>query len=81
MASESPVERLARLPTVAERVLAQKAPPLARLLTIAEVAGALRCSVRHVAALVARGAIPSIRIGRCRRISCASLEEILLEGV
>jgi excisionase family DNA binding protein len=51
------------------------------LLTVDDVASELRVSPRHVAALVARGAIASIRIGRCRRIARAELERVLREGV
>lgn len=52
-----------------------------RLLTLPEVARELRVSTRHVAALVARGAIGSIRIGRCRRVPRAELERVIATGL
>lgn len=54
---------------------------LPRLLTVPEVAAELRVSERHARALVARGAIASITVGRSRRVRRDELERVLREGV
>ncbi len=38
------------------------------MLTVADVAAELQMSVRHVYRLVERGELPSVRVGRKRRI-------------
>ena len=43
------------------------------LLTVQEAAEELRLSRAKVAALVAAGIIPSLKVGRCRRISAERL--------
>jgi excisionase family DNA binding protein len=49
------------------------APTAHRLLTVAEVAAELRVSRAQCYVLVSRGDIPSLRIGRLRRVTTADL--------
>lgn len=49
------------------------------LLTVGEVARALSLSKATAERLVARGAIATIRIGRCRRVTRAALEAYIAE--
>jgi excisionase family DNA binding protein len=51
-----------------------------QLLTARELAEELRVSERHARALIARGAVKSILIGRCRRIRRDELERVMREG-
>lgn len=48
--------------------------PGALLLTVNETAYTLRFSVKHVYALIASGALPSLTIGRSRRVSVRAIE-------
>ncbi|MGO9179165.1 MAG: excisionase family DNA-binding protein [Candidatus Limnocylindrales bacterium] len=43
------------------------------LLRIEEAAEALGCSRSHLAQLIAEGSIPSVRLGRARRVPVAAL--------
>jgi excisionase family DNA binding protein len=49
------------------------------LLTVGEMARALALSKATAERLVARGAIATIRIGRCRRVTRAALEAYIAE--
>jgi excisionase family DNA binding protein len=45
------------------------------LLTVDEAAAYLNCSPRHIERLLARGLLPSVRLGRLRRISRVALDD------
>jgi excisionase family DNA binding protein len=48
-------------------------PQVPQLLTVGEAANRLAVSKRHLQRLVARGELPTIRVGECVRISTAAL--------
>ena len=53
-------------------------PPAAKLLLTVEEAAAQLAIGRSLAyELVLRGELPSVRIGRCRRIACADLKRFV----
>lgn len=69
--TRSPVERPSYSPAEAA------AEPAPLLLTVPQVAASLRFSRARVYELVAAGVIPSIKIGRSRRIRVAALAAYL----
>jgi excisionase family DNA binding protein len=50
------------------------------VVTFAEVARALRVSIRTASKLVISGRLKSFQIGRCRRISRRALNDFIREG-
>lgn len=52
-------------------------PRLKALLTIPEVASRLALGRSHVYQLIMRGEIPSIKIGKSRRVPAGTLEEFI----
>ena len=53
---------------------AQRPADDALLLTVDDVAARLRCSLSFAHRLVQRGTLPSVRLGRCRRVPAAALD-------
>jgi excisionase family DNA binding protein len=51
-----------------------------KLLTVAEVAGILRVSVRTVYNLLEAGALRGVRVGRAWRVPESALEEFISQG-
>ena len=49
----------------------------ALLLTPADVASRLRCSLSYAYRLIERGTLPSVRLGRVRRVPAASLDSFV----
>ena len=50
---------------------------VSQLITLAEAANRLAVSKRHLQRLVARGEIPTVRVGECVRISTVVLAEFI----
>jgi excisionase family DNA binding protein len=52
-----------------------------RLLRVPEVAERLATSTGFVWGLIREGALPSVKIARCRRIPASALERLVREGL
>ena len=52
-----------------------------RLLRVPEVAARLDTSVGFVWALIRQGALPSVKLSRCRRIPASALDQVIREGL
>ena len=59
--------RLLRRPAVTSMPVGR--PVMPGLMTVPEVAARLRCTPQHVFALISRGALASVKVGRKRVIS------------
>lgn len=60
---------------------AHVSPALPRLISIVQSAAELSVSERHLRGLIARGLVPTVRIGRRCLIARATLDKIATEGV
>jgi excisionase family DNA binding protein len=55
-------------------------PPIARLLTVEEVAGILRCHKATIRDYANEGVLPAVRLGRVMRIPAEAVEAFIKSG-